>query len=67
MDPGTLVSNVGHGEEVTIQASLADGLLEKWFMSAGRARSDDHAVDIVFENDFLDFALGVLGAGVKAE
>ncbi len=65
MDPGTLVSNIGHGEEVTIQASLSNGFLEKRFMSARRTRSNDHAVNIILENDFLDFALGVLRTGVE--
>ena len=65
MDPGTLVSNIGHGEEVTIQASLSDGFLEQRFMGAGSTRRDDHAVDIILQDDFLDLALSVLGASVE--
>jgi hypothetical protein len=61
--PGILVADIGHLEEVFVQASLADGLLEERFMGARRAGGHHHPVDIFSSDHLFHFVLGVLGAG----
>ena len=63
MDPGILIPNIGHFEEVSVQAACLEGFHEHGFVGFGTTRSHDHPVQIVLYNSFLDDILGILGAG----
>ncbi len=65
MDPGTLITDIGHLKKVFIQASFSDGLLEQRLMGSGSARGDDHPIQIVLLYHFLYLLLGILGASVE--
>jgi hypothetical protein len=61
--PGVLVADVGHFEQILVQARLADGLLKQRLVGARRARGHHHAVDLLLLDDLLDVVLVVLRAG----
>jgi hypothetical protein len=63
MDPGALVPDVGHLQEVLIEAAAPEGLLEEGLMGPGRTSGDNDPVQFLFLNHFLQLLLGVLGAG----
>ena len=66
VDPGTLVANVGHGEQVLIQAALTERLLEEDFVSPGRAGGHHQPVELVLPDHVLDVLLVGVRAGVHA-
>ena len=61
--PGVLVPDVGHIEEVGVEARLSDGLLEHGHVGPGAAGSHHHPVELVFLDEIQDLALGVGGTG----
>ena len=63
MHPGVLVPDVGHIEEVGVEARLPDGFLEHGHVGPGAAGSHHHPVEFVFLDEIQDLALGVGGAG----
>ena len=65
MHPRTLVADVGHGEEVLIEARLAQGLLEKRFVGARRARCDHEAIQALLADHVLDVLLAGVRAGIE--
>ena len=63
MHPGVLVPDIGHLEEVGVEARLPDGLLEHGHVGPGAARSHHHPVEFLFLDEIQNFALGVSGTG----
>jgi hypothetical protein len=61
--PGVLVADIGHFEQVLVQAGIPDGLLEQGFVGARGAGGHHHAVDAFFLDDRFHVVLGVLTAG----
>ena len=47
MDPGALVADIGHLEEVLVEARLADGRPEEELVRPRRAGGNDHPVKVV--------------------
>ncbi len=66
VDPGALVADVGHGEQVLIQAALPERLLEEDFVSSGRAGGHHQPVELVLPDHVLDVLLVGVRAGVHA-
>ncbi len=64
VDPGALVTDVGHLEEERVQPGLLDGALEQGLVGPGGARSDHDTVQVVLLHGLLDRLLGIGGAGV---
>ena len=61
--PGVLVPDVGHIEEVGVEAHLLDGLLEHGHVGPGGAGGHHHPVQVVLLDGVQDLVLGVGGAG----
>ena len=65
MDPGALVADVDHLEEVLIQPGLAQRVSEERLVGPGRTRRDENAVEVVLLDRLLDLLRAVGGAGVE--
>ena len=65
VDPGALVADVGHLEEIGIESSLGHGVAEKRLVGSRSAGGDHHPIQTVFGDLLLDPVLGVVGAGIK--
>ena len=65
MDPGALITDIGHFKEVLVQAGFSDGLLEQRLMGSRGARGHYHPIQIMFLYHFLYLLLGVLGASIE--
>ena len=63
MHPGVLVADVGHFEEVGVEARLPDGLLEHGHVGPGGAGGHHHPVELVLLDEIQNLTLGVRGAG----
>ena len=63
MDPGILVANVGHGDEILVQPGLAEGVLEQGLMGTGAAGGHHHPVEALGVEHFLEFLQRIRGAG----
>ena len=61
--PGILVPDVGHLEEVAVQARLFAVLLEEPFVGSGRAGGDDDPARVLFLDDLAHLDGRILGAG----
>ena len=64
MNPGALVPDVGHLEEVGVQSRLANGVAEDGLVGARRAGGDNDPVQSVLGDALLDQLQGVGGTGV---
>jgi hypothetical protein len=65
MDPGALIADVGHFEEITVEPCLADCVLEQRLMGSRGAGSDDHPIQPMLVDDLLHLLLSILGAGIE--
>jgi hypothetical protein len=65
MDPGILISDVGHLKKVFIEASFPDGLLKEGLMGARRAGRHHDAIKIILLNNLFHLVLCVLRTGEK--
>ena len=65
MHPGALIADVGHLEEVLVEARLPDRLLEQGLVGARRTGGNHHAVESVLVDRLLHLFLGILRAGVE--
>jgi hypothetical protein len=65
VDPGALISNICHLEEVLIDPGLTTGFPEHRFVGSGRARSHNDTIQFMFYDRILNLPLGVLGTGIK--
>ena len=65
VDPGALVADVGHLEEVRVQAGLPERVAEQRLVRARRAGGDDHAVQPMLLDGLANLCLAVRGAGVE--
>jgi hypothetical protein len=63
--PGALVADVGHFEQIWIQAGGADAVLEERLVSERGAAGDHHPVKIMFFDLLGDMPDAILGAGVQ--
>jgi len=63
MHPGVLISDIGHLEQIPVQAACLQGLHEHRRMGFRAAGGDDHTVQFVLEDFILDLGLGILAAG----
>ncbi len=63
MDPGTLVADVGHLEEIFVQRGVAQHVLKGGLVGSGRAGRHHHPVEPVLLDHLPHLVLGVLGAG----
>ncbi len=63
MDPGVLVPDIGHLEQISVQAACFQGLHEHRRMGFRTAGGDDHPVQFFLEDLVLDLGLGILAAG----
>ena len=61
--PGGLVADVGHFEEVAVEAGLLAVFLEQALVGPGRAGGDHHSGEVVFLDDLAHLHRRVLGAG----
>jgi len=66
MDPGALVADVDHLDQAAVEPGVLEGLLKERFVGPGGAGGDDHPVQPVFPDLFLEHLLGVLRAGIEA-
>ena len=65
VNPGALVADVRHFEQVLVQAGLPHSLPEHRFMGSGRTGGHDDPVQVVLFDRVADLCLGVLRAGVE--
>jgi hypothetical protein len=65
MNPGALIPDVGHFEEIAIETCLTNRVLEEGFMGSGRTRGNDDAVQPMFFDLLLHQFLGILRTGVE--
>ncbi len=65
VDPGTLIPDIGHLEEITVEAGLPDRVLEERLMGSRSARGNNDPIQFVFFDDLLKQLLGILRAGVE--
>ena len=65
VDPGALISDIGHLEEKLVQPRFPDRLPKHGLVGPRRAGGDDHTVQFVLCDGILDLFLGILGAGVE--
>jgi hypothetical protein len=65
MDPGTLIPDIGHLKEVTVETGLPDRVLKERFVGSGSARGHKDTVQIVFFDRLLNHFLGVLRARIE--
>ena len=63
MHPGVLVADIGHLEQIPVQAAGLQGLHEHRGMGFRTAGGDDHPIQLVLEDLILDLGLGILAAG----
>ena len=63
VDPGIVVPDIGHLDEIFVQAGGDQGLLEKGLVGPGGAGGHHDPVEVVFRNPLGDEVLGVGGAG----
>ncbi len=63
MDPGILISDIGHLKEVFVDPAGFEGVHEYSLVGFGRACRHHDPVESVFLDDIFHFFLGVLGAG----
>ncbi len=63
VDPGTLVPDIGHLEEILVQTGISDERSEKGLVGPRGARSHHNPVQAVFFDGLLDLFLGILGTG----
>ena len=61
--PGALVADVGHLEEVLVEAGVAQHVLEDGLVGGGTAGRHHHPVEIMLLDHLHHLGLGVLGAG----
>ncbi len=65
MHPGALVADVGHIEQVRIQAGRAQAVAEYRLMGQRRTAGDDHAVGAQLSHLLGDSRHAVLGTGIE--
>ncbi len=65
VDPRALIADVGHRQQVFVEAGLPQAVLEKWTVGEWRAGGDDDPVQVVFGDAPLDGGGAVLRAGVQ--
>ncbi len=65
MYPGTLIPDIGHVEQIRIQAGLLQNGLEQGFVRPRRTGGDDHTVEVVLFYKVHHVLLRVDGAGVE--
>ena len=65
MNPGVLISDIGHFKKVFVEARIHQSLLKKGFMGLRGAGGNYNAIQILFLNYLGDRILGIGGAGEK--
>ena len=65
MDPRTLVTDVGHLEQVGIKPGKANGVLKQRLVGDGRARGHNHTVQLQVLDLLDDVRDSVLRAGIQ--
>jgi hypothetical protein len=65
VDPGALIADIGHFEEIAVEPCLANGVLEEGLMRPWGAGSDEHPVQSMLFDDLLHLLLSILGAGIE--
>ena len=65
VNPGTLIPDISHFEQVLVQPRLSNGGLEERFVGPWRTGRHDHPVEFMLRDHLLDMVLGVLGTGKK--
>jgi hypothetical protein len=65
VNPGALIPDIGHLEEILIETHFPNRFLEHGFMGSRRAGGNENPVQLMFLDGFLDLLLGILGTGVK--
>jgi hypothetical protein len=65
VNPGALISNIGHIKKITIEPCLSDGILEKWFVGSRCTGGNDYPVQLMVFDHLFHLLLGVLRASVK--
>ena len=63
VDPGALVADVGHLEQILVETGGAQHFLEDGLVGGGAAGRHHHPVQVVFPDLLHHLGLGVLGAG----
>ena len=63
MHPGALVADVGHLEEILVEAGVAQHILEDGLVGGGAAGRHHHPVQVVLLDHLDHLVLGVFGAG----
>ena len=64
VDPGILVADVDHFEQVFVQAGIHQGFLEEGLVGLGRTGGHHHPVEAFFADDVGHAVLSILGTGV---
>ena len=66
VDPGAMLADIGHVEEVLVDAPFAEGVPEQRLVGPRGAGGDNHAVEPLFPNRVGDLLRGVRGADEEA-
>ena len=66
VNPGALVADIGHGEEVLVEPRDPQRFLEQRLVRSRRARGHHQAVEAMFADEVLDSLLVGVAAGVEA-
>jgi hypothetical protein len=65
MNPGALVTNVGHFEKIRVQPDLSNSILKKGLMGSWGARCHHYPVQAMLLDNPLNLLLGILGTGIE--
>jgi len=63
MNPGIVVANVGHFNQIFVQSCTDQRFLKKFFVGARRAGCNYNPVQVFFSNDLRYLVLCILAAG----
>jgi hypothetical protein len=63
MDPRTLITNISHLKDISIQPCFPKCFSEQWLMGPWSAGGHHDPVQVIFLYTLLDLLLGILGAG----